>query len=101
MCFVMEAVYRKPPETNCKKSAMPSMPSSLTAFGQAAQLPYARHTYVYKTAGSCKIHLTTYRLSGDGVRPVVLWIHGGALSVLACSQKKQRGHIWVIWVTSQ
>jgi acetyl esterase/lipase len=45
----------------------------------AAELPYARQTHIYKTAGGCKIHLTSYRLPGEEVRPVLLWIHGGAL----------------------
>jgi acetyl esterase/lipase len=42
-------------------------------------LPYSKRTFVYKQVGQCKIHLTAYRSPGEEVRPVVLWIHGGAL----------------------
>jgi acetyl esterase/lipase len=38
-----------------------------------------KHTYTYKTAGDCKIQADVYRAPGDAVRPVILWIHGGAL----------------------
>ena len=38
-----------------------------------------KHTYTYKVAGDCKIQADAYRAPGDGVRPVILWIHGGAL----------------------
>ena len=48
-------------------------------FGRAAQLPYDKHTHTYKTVEQCKIHLTTYRMPGEEVRPAILWIHGGAL----------------------
>ena len=40
---------------------------------------YTKHTYTYKTVGRCKIHLDTYRMPGDDIRPVILYIHGGAL----------------------
>ena len=42
-----------------------------------AQLP--KHTYTYKVVGDCKIQADAYLAPGDGVRPVILWIHGGAL----------------------
>ena len=38
-----------------------------------------KHTYTYKVAGDCKIQADVYRTPGDAVRPVILWIHGGAL----------------------
>ena len=36
-------------------------------------------TYTYKTVGELPIKADVYRLSGDEVRPVIVWIHGGAL----------------------
>ena len=38
-------------------------------------------TYTYKTVGDLPIKADVYRLSGDEVRPVLVWIHGGALIV--------------------
>ena len=38
-----------------------------------------KHTYTYKTVPGCNIQADVYRAPGDGVRPVILWIHGGAL----------------------
>ena len=39
----------------------------------------APKTYTYKTVGDLKIQADVYRLPGEEVRPVVVWIHGGAL----------------------
>jgi acetyl esterase/lipase len=38
-------------------------------------------TRVYKTVGGLPIEADVYRLPGDEVRPVIVWIHGGALIV--------------------
>ena len=38
-------------------------------------------TYTYKTVGDLPIKADVYRLPGDDVRPVIVWIHGGALIV--------------------
>jgi acetyl esterase/lipase len=38
-----------------------------------------KKTHVYKTAGKTKIHADVYRADDAKVRPVVVWIHGGAL----------------------
>lgn len=38
-----------------------------------------RSTYVYKTLNDLRIRADVYRKSGDEIRPVILWIHGGAL----------------------
>src|SRR5579862_9397339 len=43
------------------------------------EMPYSRHTYIYKTVGACKIQADVYRMPGEEVRPALLWIHGGAL----------------------
>jgi acetyl esterase/lipase len=37
------------------------------------------HSLVYKTVGSCQIELDVYPADRAGPRPVVVWIHGGAL----------------------
>jgi acetyl esterase/lipase len=36
-------------------------------------------TYTYKTVGDLPIKADVYRRPGDEVRPVIVWIHGGAL----------------------
>jgi acetyl esterase/lipase len=41
----------------------------------------AKKTYTYKTVGKVDIQADVYRPSDDKVRPVVVWIHGGALIV--------------------
>src|SRR5437764_11904132 len=38
-----------------------------------------RQTYTFKTIGDCQIQADVYNPSTDGDRPVILWIHGGAL----------------------
>jgi acetyl esterase/lipase len=38
-----------------------------------------RQTYTYKTVGNLPIKADVYRAHDDQVRPVVVWIHGGAL----------------------
>ena len=40
-----------------------------------------KKTYVYKQVGNCEIKADVYRLSGDDIRPALVWIHGGALIV--------------------
>lgn len=37
------------------------------------------HTYVYKTANDLEIKADVFQYDDDKVRPVVVWIHGGAL----------------------
>jgi acetyl esterase/lipase len=42
--------------------------------------PYTEaKTYAYKTAGDLPIKADVYRLPGEDVRPVIVWIHGGGL----------------------
>ena len=38
-----------------------------------------RETYDYKVVDDCRIKLDVHGAPGDGPRPVVVWIHGGAL----------------------
>src|SRR5438132_13935200 len=38
-----------------------------------------KKTFTYKTVGPCEIKADVYGTSTDMARPVVIWIHGGAL----------------------
>jgi len=40
---------------------------------------YLMETYVYKRVGELEIKADVYRNPGDDIRPVIFWIHGGAL----------------------
>ncbi len=51
------------------------LPSPRALPGQA---PAAR-THVYKTVGGVPIHADVYRVNNQPRRPVVVWLHGGAL----------------------
>jgi acetyl esterase/lipase len=53
---------------------------------KAADKPLVKTTHVYKTVGDVKVEADVYRPEGDEVRPVVVWIHGGALIVGSRSQ---------------
>lgn len=44
----------------------------------AQEVP-VKATHTYKTVGDLKIQVDVYRPADDRVRPVVVWIHGGAL----------------------
>jgi acetyl esterase/lipase len=38
-----------------------------------------RQTYTFKAAGDCQIQADVYSPAVDGARPIIVWIHGGAL----------------------
>jgi acetyl esterase/lipase len=42
---------------------------------------FTKKTYTFKTAGKVDIHADVYRADDRVVRPVLVWIHGGALIV--------------------
>src|SRR6516225_4413221 len=46
---------------------------------QAAEMSSLKTTCTYKTVDGCSIQADVYRPSDKVVRPVILWIHGGAL----------------------
>lgn len=52
----------------------------------AAEKPLVKTTHVYKTVGDVKVEADVYRPEGTEARPVVVWIHGGALIVGSRSQ---------------
>lgn len=68
-------------------TAIPAAALSLVAgaallpavFAGAADPPLPKKTYTYKTVGDLKIQADVYRPADAVVRPVVVWIHGGAL----------------------
>lgn len=45
----------------------------------AEPAPLAKKTHTYKTVGEVKVQADVYRPDDTKVRPVVVWIHGGAL----------------------
>ncbi|HKB04184.1 MAG TPA: alpha/beta hydrolase, partial [Gemmataceae bacterium] len=45
----------------------------------AADPPLAKQTHTFKTVGDLKVQADVYRADDSKVRPVVVWIHGGAL----------------------
>ena len=54
-----------------------SLIATLPAYPQVKKICIS--TYVYKTAGRLEVKADVYRAAGEEMRPVVLWIHGGAL----------------------
>lgn len=45
----------------------------------AAALAVNPQTFTFRRVGNCDIQADVYRPADDSVRPVILWIHGGAL----------------------
>ncbi len=56
------------------------------SFGAEAPKPLTKTTYVYKKVGDVEVQADVYRPEGTTPRPVVVWIHGGALIVGSRSQ---------------
>jgi acetyl esterase/lipase len=48
---------------------------------RAEEPAFLKTTYTYKTAGGVPIRADVYRADDSRVRPVVIWIHGGALII--------------------
>jgi acetyl esterase/lipase len=44
-------------------------------------MDYSKQTYVWKIVDGHEIHADVYRAPGESVRPVILWVHGGALII--------------------
>src|SRR6476469_1851489 len=51
----------------------------LSTANAAEPQPLVKKTYTYKTVGDLKIQADVYRPDDTKVRPVIVWIHGGAL----------------------
>ena len=52
---------------------------AVTKFGLAENTEFRKTTFVYKRIGDLAIRADVHRTNDDAVRPVVVWIHGGAL----------------------
>ena len=55
------------------------MISTLLLMAALQAAPFEKKTYVYKEAGGVRIELDVYRDETTELRPVLVWIHGGAL----------------------
>ena len=54
-------------------------PQGASPVGARSQPTSSKVTYTYKTVGDVDIKADVHRLPGKDVRPVIVWIHGGAL----------------------
>jgi len=54
-------------------------PALFSRFSLAREEKSLKQTHIYKVADGCEIKADVYRTSDGVVRPVILWIHGGAL----------------------
>src|SRR4051794_8707 len=52
---------------------------ALPGLAGADTAAFSKKTYTYKTAGKLDIQADVYRAEDRAVRPVVVWLHGGAL----------------------
>ena len=68
ICFVLLHFIHAPVAVLAQANAQPS-----TAL--------LKTTFIYKTVGDLPIHVDVHRRAGTASRPVVVWIHGGALIV--------------------
>lgn len=53
--------------------------ASLILGASAADTPFVKKTHAFKTVDDLKIHADVHRPDDSQVRPVIVWIHGGAL----------------------
>lgn len=53
----------------------------MAAHGRSGQSAFSKKTHVFKTVDAIKVHVDVYRSQGTKARPVLVWIHGGALIV--------------------
>jgi hypothetical protein len=68
------------PATNLDLFAAGSGPTGFSS-PVATKSPFIMKTYTYKTIGDLKIQADVYRRDDGQPRPVLLWLHGGALVV--------------------
>src|SRR5258707_1376975 len=61
-----------------KSSAAMAASTVVSQFARG-ELQLVPKTYVYKTAGGCEIKADVYNSNGSVRKPVIMWIHGGAL----------------------
>ena len=58
----------------------------------AAEPSLVKKTYTYKTVDGLKIQADVYRADDEKVRPVLVWVHGGAL-IMGGSPRRER---WLV-----
>ncbi len=58
---------------------LPALLLLCPAVAGAAEAPLKKTTYTYKTVGGTAVQADVYRPDDTKVRPVLVWIHGGAL----------------------
>jgi len=51
----------------------------LSSGARVGEMASSKKTYTYKTVSGCSIQADVYRPNDTQIRPVILWIHGGAL----------------------
>jgi acetyl esterase/lipase len=73
--------HSEPPARTAGGSAEPRPQPPIAQAQPAADKPLVKTTHVFKTVGDVKVEADVYRPEGDEARPVVVWIHGGALIV--------------------
>ncbi|HUZ45246.1 MAG TPA: alpha/beta hydrolase [Terriglobia bacterium] len=61
-----------------------ALPAAAALFGVTAaraanREPFVKQTFVYKTVNGCGLRADFYPAPGNAVRPLIFWIHGGAL----------------------
>ncbi|QDU95199.1 alpha/beta hydrolase [Lignipirellula cremea] len=66
----------------------------LASLSRAAAPPIVMKTHTYKKVGDLEIQADVYRPDDDRLRPVVVWIHGGALIVGFRESVSQRVKDW-------
>ena len=59
--------------------AMGATATTLPQFLFAQEKEVKKKTFTYKSVEHCEIKADAYGISGNMVRPVIIWIHGGAL----------------------
>jgi acetyl esterase/lipase len=52
---------------------------ALSHWSRAGEKEVSRKTFTYKKVGDCEIKADVYATGKETIRPVILWIHGGAL----------------------
>jgi acetyl esterase/lipase len=70
---------RQPHRRDFLASGAAAASLGLVSAGISAEAEFVMKTYTYKTAGDLEIKADVHRAEDDIERPVVVWIHGGAL----------------------
>ena len=58
---------------------MTSSSTGRDIFSTGEKIPYSKNTFAYKVVNNHKILADVYRLTGNDIRPAIIWVHGGAL----------------------